>query len=160
MTWKDDIHGKRHTPREAKLYAPSHTWAMKLSQLDRQAGRLRIATVAMPDEDVPLPVNGELLGYVERIFMRRPSAIDVLAGPQTSVERLESLKRRFPGVRVAHHATSDVRIVLLEPDTIYVGADFGRSHSPVVTLGVRSKEAHEWYVDSCFSRLWSQARVI
>ena len=55
-----------HRPVEAKLYAPSHTWAMKLSQLDRQAGRLRIATVDLPDNGVPLPGRtGEQLGYID-----------------------------------------------------------------------------------------------
>jgi hypothetical protein len=38
MTWNNDGHGLVGSSREIKGYLPSHSWAMKLSQLRQAAG--------------------------------------------------------------------------------------------------------------------------
>ena len=61
VTWNNDIHGLLGSSREIKGYLPSHSWAMKLSQLDRQPHTLvRIATYS---------VN---VDYAVDILRRRP----------------------------------------------------------------------------------------
>ena len=40
MTWNNDGHGLVGSSREIKGYLPSHSWAMKLSQLHKQPDAL------------------------------------------------------------------------------------------------------------------------
>lgn len=153
MTWKNDIHGLLFKSNELKLYRPSHTWGMKLSQLDRQEGTVRIVTFRLPgmaSDD-----------YYATQIARRPSDMFVLIGSgdrTEEVSKARELKARFPEVRIALHSELHVKAVAIAPKTLYVGsANFGSSNWADLTLGVRSSEAHQYFVDKIFNPLWSEA---
>lgn len=151
MTWKDDGHGKLFRTSEAKLYGASHTWAMKLSQLHRQAGRCRILTYSLP-----------ALDYAREQFVRRPRDI-LIACHEKFAPQARLISREFPEIEIRTHPRLHSKTLLIEPDTVYVSsANFGRSLSGhhawhETTLGVRSKEAHDWYVAFSFDPLWEEA---
>ncbi len=153
MGWKNDSHGFLFKSGELKLYRRTHTWGMKLSQLDKQSGTVRIVTYRLP--------GGKGDPYYEAQIARRPMNMFVLIGvgdSDSQVEHAKRLKDRFPNVRVAVHNTLHIKAVSIEPKTLYVGsANFGNSSWSDLTLGVRSAEAHEYFVDSIFVPLWDEA---
>lgn len=156
MTWKNDIHGLLFKSNELKLYRPSHTWGMKLSQLDRQPGTVRIVTFRLPGK-----VTDD---YYATQIARRPSDMFVLIGSGGRTEefsKAQELKARFLEVRIALHSELHVKAVASAPKTVYVGsANFGSSSWADLTLGVRSVDAHQYFVDKIFNPLWSEATEI
>jgi len=156
--WKNDLHGLVFSTKEAKLYHPSHTWGMKLNQLNRQKGTVRIVTYRLPGRE------GE--GYYEQQIARRPSDMCVLIGIggngiKAQRERAQELKNTFPDVRVAVHSELHTKAVSIAPGTLYLGsANFGASDWADVTIGVRSSEAHDYFVEKIFEPLWAQANEL
>lgn len=148
MGWRDDAHGLRLRASEVKLFTPSHTWGMKLSQLAKQAGVVRILTYSLPG-----------LPYLEMQFDRRPRDIQVLCHGKF-LDRARQIKARYPEIAVAVHDRTHAKMLLIEPVTVYVGsANFGDSGWAEVCVGIRSAEAHAWYAAE-FGRIWAQARVV
>lgn len=150
MTWKDDVHGKVFKSSEVKLYySGSHTWAMKLSQLAGQAGVVRIVTYSLPDMD-----------YVKKQFRRRPHDIWLICHSKFRKGAIE-IKRAFPKIKVAVKDDVHSKVLLIEPKTVYVtSANFGLSKWHETTIGVRSQEAHDAYVENSFDKLWKQSEEI
>lgn len=157
MGWKNDGHGLVFKSNELKLYKRTHTWGMKLSQLDRQTGTVRIVTFRLPGSHLP----GDY--YAEQI-QRRPHDMFVLIGTGDRSDELakaRALKQRFPTVRVAVHSKLHVKAVSIAPKTLYVGsANFGDSNWADITLGVRSVEAHDYFVNETFDPLWNEANEL
>jgi len=149
MGWKDDGHGKLFKTNEAKLYGPSHTWAMKLSQLNRQSGIVRIITYSLPDLD-----------YTVNLLGKRPNDIFLICHSKFS-DKANLLVSALPGIKVAVRNDIHTKILLLEPSTIYItSANFGQSGWHETTMGVRSTEAHAWYVANVFNPLWDSSKTI
>jgi len=155
MTWNNDAHGLVFCSNELKLYKRSHTWGMKLSQLGKQTGTVRIVTFRLPGS----PGLGD--EYYATQISRRPSDMFVLIGTGGHPDELakaRALKKRFPDVRVAVHPELHIKAVAIAPTTLYVGsANFGNSSWADITLGVRSAEAHDYFVAETFDPLWSKA---
>lgn len=150
MGWKDDNHGKVFKSSELKLYfSGSHTWAMKLSQLHRQSSYVRIITYSLPNME-----------YVKDLFHKRPFDISIICHSKFR-DRAKELKKLFPQVNVAVKGDVHSKILLIEPETIYVtSANFGKSNWHETCLGARSKVAHDEYVQKSFNKLWDQSEEI
>ncbi|MGH8951945.1 MAG: hypothetical protein ACRDX9_11015 [Acidimicrobiia bacterium] len=157
MTWKNDAHGLVFKSSELKLYRPTHTWGMKLSQLHRQQATVRIVTFRLPG-------SATYDDYYETQIARRPSDMLVLIGTGGRPEELmkaRELKDRFPEVRIAVHSELHVKAVAIGPKTLYVGlANFGSSSWADLTLGVRSIGAHDYFVGNIFDPLWREATEV
>lgn len=147
MSWKNDMHGLVFASNELKLYRNGeHTWAMKLSQLANQTGTVRIVTYSLPT-----------LGYVMDQILRRPHDIWMICNTKFKREA-EMLKRKFPYVRIAIHERTHSKICMIAPATLYIGsANFGVSRWHETEIGVRSAEAHDWYVENSFTPLWAES---
>jgi hypothetical protein len=147
MAW-DNSHGILIKPSECKVYDYSHSWGMKLSQLARQKGWVRIVTYSLPSLD-----------YIKQQFERRPFDIWLLANTQFRERALE-IKQLFPKVEVALFDKIHAKVLSISPSTLYVGsANFGASHWYEMSIGVRSIEAHDHFVDQ-FDRLWDAAEIL
>ena len=150
MTWKDDVHGKVFRSSEIKLYySGAHTWAMKLSQLARQTGTVRIITYSLPDMD-----------YVKEQFDRRPNGVWLICNSKFK-SRASEIKRVYPEIKIAFKDDVHSKVLLIEPKTVYItSANFGLSGWHETTIGVRSKEAHDSYVEHSFNKLWKQSKEV
>lgn len=150
MTWADDAHGILLSIGEAKLYRNGgHTWAMKLSQLHRQKGICRIVTYSLPD-----------IQYVHRQLDRRPHGVFIVFH-EKFLRRGRELKNEFPLVRFACCNNVHSKVCMIEPNTVYVSsANFGYSGWHETTIGIRSKKAHDWYLQNSFLPLWNESKEL
>lgn len=149
MGWNDDLHGLVFKSAELKLYRPSHTYAMKIGMIWHQRGMLRILTYSLPNVD-----------YVRTQLGRRPVDILLLAHEKFRSRALE-LKAAFPDIRIALSETMHSKVVAIEPKTLYIGsANFGSSGWHETVIGVRSKEAHDYFISHIFHDAWQQAQEV
>jgi hypothetical protein len=136
-----------------KLYRPTHSWGMKLSQFKNQQGVVRIVTFRLPGSSED--------DYYATQISRRPRDMLVLIGTGNRPEELakaNDLKLRFPDVRVAVHNELHIKAVSIAPRTLYVGsANFVNSSWADLTLGVRSVEAHDYFVDKICEPIWDRS---
>ena len=145
MGWKDDVHGKLLKSGEIKLYFNGgHTWRTKLSQLAKQKGKVvRIVTYSLPD-----------MKSIDGILEKRPSDIFLICN-EKFIKDAQRIKIKFPKIRIATYAKVHSKVVLIEPDTVYVSsANFGNSGWHETSIGIRSKTAHDEYVKNSFDKLW------
>ena len=114
--WENDSHGLVFKSSEVKLYGATHTWAMKLSQLNRQHGSVRIITYSLP-----------AIAYIEAQFLRRPYDIWIVCHSAFH-DRAQAFKIDFPGFHVATRNDVHSKVVLIEEQTLYISsANFGNS---------------------------------
>lgn len=149
MTWRDDSYGIRRTSKEVKVFAFSgHTWGMKLSQLSRQVGVVRLTTYSLPRID-----------YVREQLGRRPHSIEIVCNTKF-LDVAKQIKREFPAIGVAVHPEVHAKQLLIEPATVYIGSsNFGSSGWVEADIGIRDSEIHDWCVAN-FRKLWSESTVI
>lgn len=84
MAWNDDSFGAVFKSHEVKLFFNGdHTWAMKLSQLSKQDGTVRIITYSLPD-----------LEYVKEQIGRRPNNIFIICHSRFE-DRAREIKAAF-----------------------------------------------------------------
>lgn len=147
--FKTDMHGIAFKCDDAKLTVGSSTWGMRLSQLARQDGIVRIITYSLPD-----------MRYVREQLGRRPTDMYLVANSKF-IERAWEIKREFPNIRVAHKDNVHSKVCLIEPHTIIISsANFGNSHKwHETTVSFHSKDAHDWYVDA-YESLWSGSQEL
>lgn len=149
MTYQTDGGGFAFKCNDIKLHYSTSTWAMKLSQINRFGGAIRIITYSLPDME-----------YVKAQFSRRPHDIFLIAHSKFS-SRARSIKAMFPDIRVAVHKEVHSKVLLIEPHTIYISsANFGHSDWHESFIGLHSKEAHDWYWHHEFDGLWKESREI
>jgi phosphatidylserine/phosphatidylglycerophosphate/cardiolipin synthase-like enzyme len=148
--WNDDIFGLVLKASEIKLYFNGdHTWAMKLSQLSKQDGTVRIITYSLPD-----------IEYVIDQIGKRPHNIFIICHSKF-IENAKKIKGIFHDIRIAVNDSVHSKVCLIEPDTIYIGsANFGHSGWHESIVGIRSKEAHNAYVEESFDKLWELSNEI
>jgi hypothetical protein len=145
VSWRTDVHGQVFACDELKLFKPSHSWGMKLSQLGRQSGPVHILTYSFPD-----------VGYIEDQFGRRPCDV-WLVGHERFRAQATQLKRAHPQLRIATLRDMHSKVVLIAPATAYIGSsNFGRSTWHETTIGIRSSQAHDWLLRQ-FVVLWQRA---
>jgi len=150
MSWANDSHGLVFKSGEVKLFADgAHTWNMKLAQLARQSGTVRIITYSLPEMD-----------YIKNLFSKRPEDIYLVCHNKFRGRAIE-IKRSFPLINIALCDDVHSKVCLISPSTVYVGsANFGRSRWHETMIGVRSKDAHDWYLSRSFNPLWNRCEVL
>jgi len=122
---------------------------MKISMLKQQTGIVRIITHSLPD-----------IEYVKEQIDRRPKDIYLICNSDVAKDACE-LKTTYPNIRIATNNNANSKILLIEPDTIYLGSqDFGKSNYHETVVGIRSKEAHDWYIENSFIPLWDSSMEI
>jgi len=148
MTWNNDIHGLLGSSREIKGYLPSHSWAMKLSQLDKQPNaQVRIATYS---------VN---VDYAVGILCRRPRLIRFACNSEFW-SQAQQLARRLPNIEVRTVDDLHAKLVLIAPATVYLGsANFVKAMLADVSFGVRGPQWHDHYA-TWFDILWSHGERV
>jgi len=136
MTWNNDGHGLVGSSREIKGYLPSHSWAMKLSQLHKQPDALvRIATYS---------VNAD---YAADILRRRPYRIHFACNTHSWREAQE-LARQLPSIDVRVVDDLHAKLVRIAPATVYIGsANFVKATLQDVSIGVRGTSWHDHYAE-------------
>lgn len=147
--FKTDAGGRATKCNDMKLMAGASTWGTRLSQLARQTGTVRIVTYSLPD-----------IEYVHTQLGRRPSDILLIANSRFE-NKAREIKCAFPGVRVAVREDIHAKVLLIAPHTVYISsANFGDSDWVESTIGLHSREAHDWYVETFFTPLWSSCREV
>src|SRR6266702_8209912 len=135
MTYKTDGGGLALKCNDIKL-CTGGSWATKLCGLNqgKQKGIVRIMTFSLPH-----------MGYVKEQFERRPYDIFLIAHSKF-LGRAQRIKSTFPDIRVAVHDEMHSKLLLIEPQTVYISsANFGNSGWHESSIGLHSQEAHEWY---------------
>lgn len=150
MGWNNDTHGLVFKSNEIKLFANGqHTWNMKLSQLARTKGTVRIVTYSLPE-----------IEYVTDLFSKRPEDIYLVCHTKFE-DKATIIKRMFPLISIAVNAEVHSKVCLISPSTVYVGsANFGRSHWHETIVGIRSSDAHDWYLHHSFFPLWDKSTKV
>lgn len=134
---------------DAKLSAGASTWATRISQLGKQTGFVRIITYSLPD-----------MKYVQTQISRRPYDIHIIAHQQF-LDRAKRLQSIFPRIEIRTHEEVHSKVLLIEPHTLWLSsANFGRSGWHESTIGIHSKEAHDYYVNKMFHPLWEQSSKV
>lgn len=147
--FKTDNGGIAFKCSDIKLQGCVSTWATKLSQLGRQTGIVRILTYSLPNID-----------YVKTQFKRRPHGIYIICHSKFRDRALE-IKRAFPEIRIALNPELHSKVLLIEPETVYVSsANFGSSKWHETSVGFHSKAAHDWFVDNDFFCLWHDSKEV
>lgn len=143
MAFKTDTHGLAFKCNDIKITSNSHTWAMKLSQIARQRGRLRIITYSLPRPD-----------YIHDVLGKRPSNIQIIAHSKFR-QNATNIMKRFRDIDIRVHDEVHSKVVLIEPQTIIVSsANFGSSRWHETSISLHSQDAHDWYVEHMFNPLW------
>lgn len=149
MSWNNDQHGLVFKSSEIKLYAPSHSYAMKISQIWRQKGMMRIMTYSLPS-----------IAYVHEQLGRRPYGIQIICHEKFH-DRAVGIKNKFHEIAIRTSPTMHSKVILIEPKTIYIGSEnFGSSGWTETCIGVRSGDAHDWFIDHVFNKCWYAAREV
>lgn len=150
MSWANDAHGLVFKSSEIKLYRNGgHTWKMKLSQIGKQTGSVYIITYSLPE-----------IEYVQDCIAKRPSDIHIVCHSKF-MERATTIKRLYPNVSVYLNAEVHSKVCLIAPSTVYIGsANFGVSHWHETIVGIRSKEALDWYLENSFFPLLNESEKL
>lgn len=154
MVWNNDSYGKvlkSNDISEIKLYKPSHSWNMKLSQLARQRAKLIILTYSTNDSEYDA---------VQKIFQKRPRNILFIC--HSKFERsARNIAAQFPEIEVYIHDKLHTKLVAYAPDTVYIGSDnFLDSSWHDCTVGIRSKKAYNWCVREIVEPILNNAKLI
>lgn len=148
MAYKTDNHGFVFKCNDIKI-SSGNSWGMKLSQLYKQDGTVRIITYSLPD-----------LAYIKKQFERRPQNIFMIAHGNFH-SQAQKIKRQFPDIQIAVHRQVHSKILLIEPNTVYISsANFGDSKWHETSIGLHSQEAHDWYVTNQFTPLWESCSMV
>jgi PLD-like domain len=106
-----------------------------------------IVTYSLPD-----------LSYCETQLGRRPHDILLICHAKFTHKAM-TLQERFPDIHVRVHLEVHGKLLLIAPDTVYLGStNFGDSGWEEFTVGIRSVEAVQFYEQS-FGVLWAQSVV-
>lgn len=117
-----------------KILTAASTWNTRLSQIARQAGAVLISTYSLPRLD-----------YACKIFSKRSSGTTLLVNSKFR-SRAKEILDRFPDIEIYLKDDIHAKLVLIEPETVYLGSDnFGSSKWFETTIGIKSKEAYKHY---------------
>ena len=146
MSFSDDNGGFSFSCADAKFSVCASTWNTRLSQLGKLQGSLRILTHHLPNPE-----------YIAKILSKRPYNIFIIAN-EDARENAMKLKAQFPDVRIALHKKMNAKVVLFEPETVWVSSsDFGESKMTESAVGFHSSVAHAKAVGTIFSAEWKNS---
>jgi hypothetical protein len=144
MIWRADSHGIVTRSSEIKCYVDSHSWAMKLSQLHRQDGLVRVATYSL---------NAK---YATEVFQRRNRDVRIICNSKFRKQAL-TLNKRLPNIEIAYRDDMHAKFVLIEPDTVYLGSmNLVNNSVRDSVVGIRARDIQQYYAD-WFDRMWSNS---
>lgn len=152
MSWKNDGHGYVFKPHEVKFYLPSHSWSMKLSRILYDTNR-SISIITYNLDCSPYIIN--LLGI-------RPNNISIICHSKFE-ECARKIRTNYPGIKISVNDSVHSKICLIEPDTIYLGSSNFSGYATKwheVTVGLRNKDAYDWYLQKSFIPLWKCSRPL
>lgn len=143
MAFNDDNGGFAFSCNDAKFSLCASTWNTKLSQLGKLQGAVCIMTHHLTNVE-----------YISRILSKRPSNIYIIAHEEAK-ENAIKIKRSFPMIRLALHKKINAKIVLVEPETVWVSsADFGESKMLESAVGFHSVDVYNRTLEKLFRREW------
>lgn len=146
MAFKDDHGGFQFSCDNGKISLDASTWSTRLSQLGKWSGEVWIMTRHLNDVE-----------YIAGILGKRPKDIYIIAHESARIIAAK-LKARFPEIRIALHNDINAKAVLVEPQTIWISsADFGRTEDIESTIGVRSIQAYENYLNFHVKMIWCKS---
>lgn len=149
MAFKTDHSGLAFKCSDIKLATRAGTWGTRLSQLKNQNGTARIITYSLPR-----------IEYVKEQLERRPGNIYLIAHEKFQAQA-QAIKSSFPRIEVAVHRGVHSKVLLIEPVTIWISsANFGDNGWHETTIGLHSKDAHDWYVENMFKPFWDECTMI
>lgn len=135
---------------DMKIMAGASTWATRLSNLSQQRGEVHIIMSAITD-----------VAYVQAQIARRPTDISLLIGRSGEGEA-KIIAGMFNDILVGI-AAEEIRVnaIAIAPNTLFISSEpFGRGKSIDVTLGIRSKAAHDWFLENIFTPTWEKAKKL
>lgn len=149
MPFKTDAGGFSFKCSDIKISGAASTWATRISQLAKLPGLMRIITYSIPSID-----------YAKTQIARRPNGILLIVNAKFE-PAARVLKHEFPEVAIRLSARAHSKVLLVEPHTIWISsANFGDSGWHETTIGLHSKDAHDWYVAEMFNPLWTNAQEV
>ena len=149
MGFKNDCGGFVFDCSDIKISLDSSTWSTRLSQLAKIKGTVWISTRSIENTE-----------YVSTIIGKRPQNINILAHVSAQANA-EKLKKKFPNISIALHKNINAKIVLIEPDTVWISSgDFGCTTQIESTIGLHSKIAYDKYLELQVKKLWMDAEKI
>ena len=139
MGWKNDSHGIVFTPSEAKLYGPTHTWGMKISQIGASSH----------PEFVGITTFSFQLEYAIKQLIRKPSSMHFVCNAKFTPKAIQ-LKEAVPEAKIFVNGGIHQKIVLIPDKTVYIGSlNFVNQYSTEnfeSTIGMRSQDAYNWAI--------------
>jgi len=142
---KADSHSILIKNKQFKIYKPSHSWGMKLSQYHRTNSPVHIITYSLPN-----------LEYSKHILSKRPEWIYIICHDKF-YDKAFKLKKMFPNIEIRTSDRVHTKLLLVGKDSVYLGSpNFGDSHNwHEMTFGTNSKEAYVWCRDKIFIPFWN-----
>jgi hypothetical protein len=143
--WKSCASSHILTCSEVKLFGiGGHSWISEMPDLKHYTGIIRIFSYTIPS-----------IEQTCTFFKRRPQNFWLLCHTRER-KKLEAVKYQVPEVRIALNSSMHARGCLIEPDLVYVGSpNFGWSEWQESLIGLKSKEAYDWYLKNCFEPFWN-----
>jgi hypothetical protein len=100
------------------------------------------------------------LDYVKTQLGRRPYDIAIIAHAKFAKKAMV-IKRIFPQVRLTLNECVHSKILLIDPQTVWVSsANFGSSKWHETSAGFHSKEAYTHYFNNSFMPLWELSHEV
>jgi hypothetical protein len=143
-----------HCDDAKMLIGGSGKWATHFSYIGRPGfanNKIHIISNLLTDID-----------YLKKVIGKRPNNIFIIANTNAAYEA-DELKRSYPEIRIALHKTNNAKIVLIEPDKVWVSsADFGKTPKNQInsTIGLHSKTIHDKIISEKFQVMWNEALEI
>lgn len=146
MAFSTDGGGFAFACKDSKISINASTWATRLTQLGKMAGRVCILTTDLPDPD-----------YVIDALSKRPTDIYIVAHTNARIAA-ERVKRELPQVRIALHPDIGAKALLIAPETVWImSSDFGKKHRVDSGVGMHSPEVYQKTLAHLFDRAWNEA---
>lgn len=146
MAFSDDGGGFAFSCNDAKFSVCASTWSTRLSQLAKIQGNVYIMTNNLPNPE-----------YIASIISKRPHNIFIIAN-EAANHNARIIKSQFPQVRIALHQKLNAKVVLVEPETVWVSSsDFGHTALIESAIGLHSAEVYNKALQNFFSVEWAKS---
>ena len=122
---------------EIKVSNKSTTWNTRLSQIGRTDAELIIVTFSLGDME-----------YIEKILSKRPNGRNITLICNTNYYRnAQKLKNHLPEMRVFVHPKAHAKLVLYEPETVWISSEnIGHKlKSFDATVGIKNQLVYDHY---------------
>lgn len=95
------------------------------------------------------------MDFITKILERRSNDVTILANEKFRF-RAEQIKRRFPSVQIVLKPDTHAKMVLIEPDTVWLSSEnFGRSGWFEQAIGIHNADVYDFYYSKVLDYIWS-----